>query len=605
MYRAPLKDLQFVIHELLDEPALQACPAYADYSPEVADAILEEAGKFATNVLDPLYKSADREGARWTPEGVATPQGFKTAYGQYVEGGWAGLRAPVEHGGQGMPIVIGTAVEELWAAANLAFKLCPMLTQGAVEALEHFGSAGQQAQYLAKMVSGEWTGTMNLTEPQAGSDLAAIRTRAVPAADHYRLFGQKIFITYGEHDLTPNIIHMVLARIDGAPPGVKGISMFIVPKVLVNGDGSLGARNDLQCLSIEHKLGIHGSPTCVMAYGQRGEGAVGYLVGEPGRGLEYMFVMMNAARLSVGLEGYAVAERAFQQAADWARTRVQGKPPGVAPVAGSVAGSVAASAAPIIHHPDVKRMLLGMRSQIEALRAVALYAAHQLDLGGKHPDPAVRAAAHARGDLLIPVVKGCSTEAGIEIASTGLQVHGGMGFIEETGAAQPYRDVRITTIYEGTTGIQSNDFVGRKIVRDRGVTMAALIADARRELAALDATEPAIAETREAVVEAIAALEAAVQHLLGAAAQAPDRAFAVSVPLLRLAGLALGGWMLAKSAGIAARKLAAGSSDADFLRGKIAAARFHAAHVLPQAQALSRTVIGGGASVLDVDAALI
>jgi alkylation response protein AidB-like acyl-CoA dehydrogenase len=451
------------------------------------------------------------------------------------------------------------------------------------------------------MVSGEWTGTMNLTEPQAGSDLAAIRTRAVPAADHYRLFGQKIFITYGEHDLTPNIIHMVLARIDGAPPGVKGISMFIVPKVLVNGDGSLGARNDLQCLSIEHKLGIHGSPTCVMAYGQRGEGAVGYLVGEPGRGLEYMFVMMNAARLSVGLEGYAVAERAFQQAADWARTRVQGKPPGVAPVA----GSVAASAAPIIHHPDVKRMLLGMRSQIEALRAVALYAAHQLDLGGKHPDPAVRAAAHARGDLLIPVVKGCSTEAGIEIASTGLQVHGGMGFIEETGAAQPYRDVRITTIYEGTTGIQSNDFVGRKIVRDRGVTMAALIADARRELAALDATEPAIAETREAAVEAIAALEAAVQHLLGAAAQAPDRAFAVSVPLLRLAGLALGGWMLAKSAGIAARKLAAGSSDADFLRGKIAAARFHAAHVLPQAQALSRTVIGGGASVLDVDAALI
>jgi hypothetical protein len=314
-----------------------------------------------------------------------------------------------------------------------------------------------------------------------------------------------------------------------------------------------------------------------------------------------MFVMMNAARLSVGLEGYAVAERAFQQAADWARTRVQGKPPGVAPVA----GSVAASAAPIIHHPDVKRMLLGMRSQIEALRAVALYAAHQLDLGGKHPDPAVRAAAHARGDLLIPVVKGCSTEAGIEIASTGLQVHGGMGFIEETGAAQPYRDVRITTIYEGTTGIQSNDFVGRKIVRDRGVTMAALIADARRELAALDATEPAIAETREAAVEAIAALEAAVQHLLGAAAQAPDRAFAVSVPLLRLAGLALGGWMLAKSAGIAARKLAAGSSDADFLRGKIAAARFHAAHVLPQAQALSRTVIGGGASVLDVDAALI
>lgn len=594
MYRAPLKDLQFVIHELLDESMLQACPAYGDYSPEVADAILEEAGKFAANVLDPLYKSADREGARWSAEGVITPQGFKAAYRQYVDGGWAGLRAPVEHGGQGMPTVIGTAVEEMWAAANLSFKLCPMLTQGAVEALEHFGTARQQAQYLAKMVSGEWTGTMNLTEPQAGSDLAAIRTRAVPAGDHYRLFGQKIFITYGDHDLAPNIIHLVLARIDGAPQGVKGISMFIVPKVLVNDDDSLGAGNDLQCLSIEHKLGIHGSPTCVMAYGQRGEGATGYLVGEAGRGLEYMFVMMNAARLSVGLEGYAVAERAFQQAVDWARTRVQGKPP-----------AAVSGAAPIIHHPDVKRMLLGMRSQIEALRAVALYAAYQLDLGSRHPDAAVRAAARARGDLLIPVVKGCSTEAGIEIASTGVQIHGGMGFIEETGAAQPYRDVRITTIYEGTTGIQSNDLVGRKLARDRGAAMASLLADARRELADLSSADTAVDAVRTAALVALDALELAVQHVLGATAQSPERALAVSVPLLRLAGYALGGWMLAKSAAIAATKLAAGASDVDFLRGKIAAARFYATHLLPQASALSRTVIDGGPSVLDVDAALI
>ncbi len=594
MYRAPLKDLQFVIHELLDESMLQACPAYGDYSPEVADAILEEAAKFAANVLDPLYKSADREGARWSAEGVITPQGFKAAYRQYVDGGWAGLRAPVEHGGQGMPTVIGTAVEEMWAAANLSFKLCPMLTQGAVEALEHFGTARQQAQYLAKMVSGEWTGTMNLTEPQAGSDLAAIRTRAVPAGDHYRLFGQKIFITYGDHDLAPNIIHLVLARIDGAPPGVKGISMFIVPKVLVNDDGSLGAGNDLQCLSIEHKLGIHGSPTCVMSYGQRGEGATGYLVGEAGRGLEYMFVMMNAARLSVGLEGYAVAERAFQQAVDWARTRVQGKPP-----------AAVSGAAPIIHHPDVKRMLLGMRSQIEALRAVALYAAYQLDLGSRHPDPAVRTAARARGDLLIPVVKGCSTEAGIEIASTGVQIHGGMGFIEETGAAQPYRDVRITTIYEGTTGIQSNDLVGRKLARDRGAAMASLLADARRELADLSSADTAVDAVRTAALVALDALELAVQHVLGATAQSPERALAISVPLLRLAGYALGGWMLAKSAAIAATKLAAGASDVDFLRGKIAVARFYATHLLPQASALSRTVIDGGASVLDVDAALI
>jgi acyl-CoA dehydrogenase len=594
MYRAPLKDLQFVIHELLDERALQGCPAFADYSPEVADAILEEAGKFAENVLDPLYKSSDREGARWTPEGVVTPKGFKAAYKQYADGGWAGLRASQESGGQGAPTMIGTAVEEMWAASNLSFKLCPMLTQGAVEALEHYGTDHQKNLFLPKMVSGEWTGTMNLTEPQAGSDLAAIRTRATPEGDHYRVFGQKIFITYGEHDFTPNIIHLVLARIDGAPPGVKGISMFIVPKVLVNDDGSLGARNDVQCISIEHKLGIHGSPTCVMAYGQK-EGAIGYLVGEPNRGLEYMFIMMNAARLSVGLEGYAVAERAFQQAAEWARTRVQGKPPVALPP----------GPAPIVHHPDVKRMLLTMRSQVEALRAVALYGAYQLDLGGKHADETVRRAAQARGDLLIPVIKGCSTEAGIELASLGVQVHGGMGFIEETGAAQAYRDVRITTIYEGTTAIQSNDFVGRKIARDRGAAIAALIADMRRELAAIEGGDVAVESARTAALEAVDALEAAARSVLEAFAQGPERALAVSVPMLRLTGYVLGGWLLAKSADIAARKLTAGAGDKDFLRGKIASARFHAAHVLPQAQALAKVVMAGASSVLEADAAIL
>ena len=594
MYRAPLKDLQFVIHELLDESALQACPAFADYSPEVADAILEEAGKFAENVLDPLYKSSDREGARWTPEGVVTPKGFKAAYQQYVEGGWAGLRASQESGGQGAPTMIGTAVEEMWAASNLSFKLCPMLTQGAVEALEHYGTDHQKNLFLPKMVSGEWTGTMNLTEPQAGSDLAAIRTRATPEGDHYRVFGQKIFITYGEHDFTPNIIHLVLARIDGAPPGVKGISMFIVPKVLVNDDGSLGARNDVQCISIEHKLGIHGSPTCVMAYGQK-DGAIGYLVGEPNRGLEYMFVMMNAARLSVGLEGYAVAERAFQQAAEWARTRVQGKPPVALPP----------GPAPIIHHPDVKRMLLTMRSQVEALRAVALYGAYQLDVGGKHADEGVRRAAQARGDLLIPVIKGCSTESGIELASLGVQVHGGMGFIEETGAAQAYRDVRITTIYEGTTAIQSNDFIGRKIARDRGAAMAALIADMRRELTAIKGGDSAVEAVRTATLEAIDALEAAVRQILESFAQGPERALAVSVPMLRLTGYVLGGWLLAKSADVAARKLTTGAGDKDFLRSKIASARFYAAHVLPQAQALAKVVTGGASSVLEADAAII
>jgi len=599
MYRAPLKDLRFNMHELIGESALQACPAYAEFSLDLADAVLEEAGKFAETVLDPLYKSGDRDGARWTPDGVIGAPGFKAAYQQFVEGGWASLRASPEHGGQGVPYVIGTAVEELWAASNLSFKLCPMLTQGAVEAIEQYGTEEQKHLYLAKMVSGEWTGTMNLTESQAGSDLAAIRTRAQPDGDHYRLFGQKIFITYGDHDFTPNTIHLVLARIDGAPAGVKGISMFIVPKFLVNADGSIGERNDVQSISIEHKLGIHASPTCVMAYGQK-QGAIGYLVGEANRGLEYMFVMMNAARLSVGLEGYAVADRAYQQAAEWARIRVQGKPP--------VPGINAP--APIIYHPDVKRMLLTMKSQIEALRAVAMYASLQLDLGARHPDAAIKAAAQTRGDLLIPVVKACSTEAGIELASLGVQIHGGMGFVEETGAAQPYRDVRITTIYEGTTAIQSNDFIGRKLARDRGAAMGSLIADMRSELATITPTgaadvTAAVIESKAATLEAIDALEFAVKSVLAASAQGPERALAVSVPALRLAGYVIGGWLLTKSAAIAARKLGESGADVDFLRGKLASARFYAGHILPQAHALARVVSAGAASVLEVDAAVV
>lgn len=594
MYRAPLKDLRFVLHELIGEQALQACPAYAEYSLDLADAVLEEAGKFAENVLDPLYKSGDQQGATWTPEGVIGAPGFKAAYQQFVEGGWASLRASPEHGGQGVPTVLGTAVEELWASSNLAFKLCPMLTQGAVEALEHYGSAAQKTLYLPKMVSGEWTGTMNLTEPQAGSDLAAIRTRAQPQGDHYRIFGQKIFITYGDHDFTPNTIHLVLARIDGAPAGVKGISMFVVPKVLVNEDGSLGAPNDVQCLSIEHKLGIHASPTCVMAYGQS-QGAVGYLVGEPNRGLEYMFVMMNAARLSVGLEGYAVAERAYQQALDWAGTRIQGKPPGVRQE----------GPAPIVHHPDVKRMLLSMKSQTEALRALTLYTAWQLDLGAQHPDELARARAQARGDLLIPVVKACSTETGIELASLGIQIHGGMGYVEETGAAQAYRDVRITTIYEGTTAIQSNDFAGRKLARDRGESMGALIADMRAELQALQIDHPAVMSARDASLAGVEELEQATHSLLQSYAQSPERALAVSVPMVRLAGYVIGGWLLTFSAAIAAHRLANGATDRDFLQGKIASARFYASHVLPQATALARVVATGADGVLDVGEAAL
>ncbi len=594
MYRAPVKDVRFVLRELIDEAALLACPAFADYSPDFADAVLEEAGKFAESVLDPLYQSGDREGATWTPEGVITPAGFKAAYAQYVEGGWPSLRAAAHYGGQAAPTVLGTAVEEFWGGSNLGFKLCPMLTQGAIEALEFRGSDAQKDLFLPRMVSGEWTGTMNLTEPQAGSDLAQVRTRATPAGADYRLFGQKIFITYGEHDLAANIIHMVLARIDGAPPGVKGISLFIVPKFIPDANGQPGVRNDVQCLSIEHKLGIHASPTCVMAFGQQ-DGAVGYLVGEANRGLEYMFVMMNAARLSVGLEGYAVAERAFQQAADWARTRVQGKPPVAA----------ASGPAPIIHHPDVKRMLLTMKSQVEAMRALGLYTAWNLDLGSGHPDAARRAAAQARGELLIPIVKGWSTENGIDIASLGIQVHGGMGYIEETGAAQPLRDVRITTIYEGTTGIQSNDLVGRKVGRDRGAALDALIADMQREIAALGAGDASVAIAKQAAAEAVAQLATATATILEAMSKSPERAYAVSVPFLKLCGFVMGGWLLAKSADVAARRLAAGDVDREFLAGKLATARFYAEQVLPQALGLARVVTGGAASVVEVDAALI
>src|SRR5712671_2293266 len=474
MYRAPLREMRFVLEELLGAGSLSASALLADYSDELARSVLEEAARFAETVLDPLNRPGDTHGARWTADGVVTAPGFREAYQAFAAGGWPGLGAEPQFGGQRVPRVLVSAVGEFWGSACLAFKLGPMLTHGAVHALELCGSAAQKQRYLPRMVSGEWTGTMVLTEAQAGSDLGQVRTRAVADGDHYRLFGQKIFIAWGDHDLTANTLHMVLGRIEGAPPGVKGISLFIVPKVLVNADGSLGARNDVRCLSIERKLGIHASPTCVLAFGER-NGAVGYLVGEPNRGLEYMFVMMNTARLSVGLEGYAIGERSYQHAAEWARTRIQGKPP-VAQSAGPL---------PIIHHPDIKRMLLVMKSTTEACRAVALYAAYQLDIASLHPDEKQRAAAQARADLLIPIVKGWCTETGNQVTGIGVQVHGGMGFIEETGAAQYIRDARITTIYEGTTGIQSNDLIGRKVGRDGGAAMNELIAEMSRELQGL------------------------------------------------------------------------------------------------------------------------
>ncbi|MDB6091478.1 MAG: acyl-CoA dehydrogenase [Gammaproteobacteria bacterium] len=592
MYRAPLRELRFVLDELLGAASLAACPDLGDYSDELAASVLDEAARFAQTVLDPLNKPGDSEGARWTSDGVVTARGFRDAYQQFVAGGWPQLGADPEFGGQRVPQVLATAVQELWASANLAFKLCPMLTHGAVHALELCGSKMQKQLFLHKMVSGEWTGTMDLTEPQAGSDLAQVRTRAVPDGKRFRVFGQKIFITWGDHDLTSNTIHMVLARIDGSPPGVKGISLFIVPKVLVNDDGSLGARNEVRCVSIEHKLGIHASPTCVLAFGDQ-DGAVAHLVGEANHGLAYMFIMMNAARLSVGLEGYAVGERAFQHAAEWARTRIQGKPPVAQP----------SGPAPIIHHPDVKRMLLTMKSSTEAARALALYAAFQLDLGAYAAEESQRTAAQIRADLLIPIVKGWCTEMGNEIAGLGVQVHGGMGFIEETGAAQYVRDVRITTIYEGTTGIQSNDLIGRKLGRDRGAAMQALLADMARELQALKTDNVAASATRKAALEAVTLLERATQSLLGMLASRPDLGMAVSVPYLKLCGFVIGGWLMAKSSAIAVAR--SGGPDREFYEGKIRTALFYAEQVLPSALALARVVESGSSSVVETDAALV
>src|SRR6516162_5120917 len=592
MYRAPVRELRFVLEELLDAQRLAASVRLADYSNELAQSVLEEAARFAENVLEPLNRPGDVEGARWTEHGVVTAPGFREAYAQFIAGGWVALGSDPEYGGQRVPRVLGSAVGEFWGSANLAFKLCPMLTHGAVHALELCGSPLQKRTFLPKMVQGEWTGTMVLTEPQAGSDLGQVRTRAVPEGDHYRLFGQKIFITWGDHDLTANTIHMVLARIEGAPPGVRGISLFIVPKVLVNADGSLGERNDVRCLSIEHKLGIHASPTCVLAFGEK-DGAFAELIGAPGRGLEYMFIMMNSARLSVGSEGYAVGERAFQRAAEWARTRVQGKPPVAAP----------SGPAPIIHHPDVKRMLLMMKSQTEASRALTLYGAFQFDLAEYGADEPARAAARARGELLTPIIKGWCTEIGNEVAAIGVQIHGGMGFIEETGAAQYMRDVRITTIYEGTTGIQSNDLIGRKLARDRGAAMGALLADMERELNAVTGSDPAVEAVRKATLEGVSFLGRATRALLEALATQPERAMAVSVPYLKLCGYVVGGWLLAKSAAIAAGHTS--GAERDFYAAKVRTAAFYAAQVLPNAAALARVVESGGASVIGTDAALI
>src|SRR5580765_6835865 len=504
-YRAPLAEMQFVMTELAGLDEVAQLPGFEDATPDTVAAILEEADKFATDVLDPLNRIGDREGARLDADGnVSTAAGFKDAYRKFCELGWNGLSKSADYGGQGMPQLVAAAIDEMWNAANMAFELCPMLTSGAIEAIERNGSEALKRIYLPKMVSGEWTGTMNLTEPQAGSDLAAVRSKAVRQPDGtYVISGNKIFITYGDHDYTDNIVHLVLARTPDAPPGTKGISLFVVPKFIVNTDGSLGAHNDVRCVSLEHKLGIHASPTAVLAFGDRA-GAVGYIVGEENRGLEYMFVMMNLARFGVGMQGVGIAERAYQRARDYARDRVQGR----------VAGAARDAAGGIIGHPDVRRMLMTMRAQTEAARALGYVTAAALDRAHRHPDADVRKRELAFAELMIPVVKGWNTEIAQQTAYLGVQVHGGMGYIEESGAAQYARDARITTIYEGTTGIQANDLIGRKIARDGGKALVAAIERMRgvqENLAAAGSDELAVIGKR--VRAAVDALEEATHWI--------------------------------------------------------------------------------------------
>jgi alkylation response protein AidB-like acyl-CoA dehydrogenase len=583
--------MRFVIEELAGLAEVSALPGYGEVNAELAEAVLGEAAKFAREVLDPLNRQGDKQGARLVDGRVSAPAGFKEAYRKFIEAGWNGLGGEPRYGGQGLPHLVATPVQEIWKSANMALCLAPMLTAGVLEALRVHGSPAQQATYLPKLTSGEWAGTMNLTEPQAGSDLSAVRTRAMREGDHYRIRGTKIFITWGEHDMTENIVHLVLARTPDAPEGVKGISLFIVPRFLPGPGGTPGERNEIRCVSLEHKLGIHGSPTCVLAYGDE-KGAVGYLVGEENRGLEYMFTMMNQARVAVGLEGVAIGERAYQHALEHARTRVQGRE----------IGQKSGDRVTIIHHPDVRRMLMSMRAQNEAMRALAYFAAGTLDKARHHPDPAQKRRAQALLDLLTPIVKGWCTEQGVEIASTGVQVHGGMGYVEETGAAQYLRDARITTIYEGTTGIQANDLIGRKVAHEKGATALAVIA-AMRGIEPQLAAENELAAVRANMKEAVDGLEAATRWIVDAFPKNAKAVAAVAVPYLKLFGTVAGGWMMARAALVAREKLRQPGADRDFLEAKLATARFYAEHELPRAIPLAREVTRGADSVLALEPA--
>jgi 3-(methylthio)propanoyl-CoA dehydrogenase len=587
-YRAPLRDMQFVLRELAGIDEVAKLPGCED-TIDVLDSILEEAAAFATGVLDPLNRIGDKEGCTWTDGAVTTPTGFKEAYKKFADAGWIGLPVPAEYGGQGLPSILLGPTLEMWNASNIGFANGPLLNQGAIEAIELCGTDEQKKTYIPNLVSGKWTGTMCLTEPQAGSDLAQVRAKAVPDGDHYRITGSKIFITFGEHDMAENIVHLLLARLPDAPEGTKGISLFIVPKFLVNPDGTLGERNDVVCASIEHKLGINGNPTCTLNYGEKGKGADGYLVGEANRGLEYMFVMMNAARFSVGVQGIALADRAYQHALEYAKERVQFR------------DVAARSKTPvtIIKHPDVRRMLMWQKATIEAMRALAYVTAAALDFAHKHPDEKVRKQNKAFVELMIPVVKAWCTENAVDLCSTALQVFGGMGYIEETGIAQQYRDVRIITIYEGTTGIQALDLLGRKLIGDMGATATAVGKRMEQTAKACAASDDAdVRSIGEALLGELATLTEVSQWIGMTGMGDMNKALACSVPYLKLWGVVAGGWQMARAAQIAAEKLAAGDSEKEFYKAKLATAKFYASHVLSQSAYYKRQIMDGSGDVM-------
>jgi 3-(methylthio)propanoyl-CoA dehydrogenase len=592
-YVPPLRDIRFVLEQLVGLDGLSKLGAYQHADPDTVFGVVEESGRFMADVVGPLNRVGDAVGVTLDGDGkVTTPPGFREAYRQYADAGWGAVPFPPEFGGGGFPWLVAVVMQEMLASASMVFSQCPLLTQGAIDMLAQHGSPWQQATFLEKMVSGEWTGTMDLTEPGAGSDLGAVRTKAVLADDGtWRITGQKIFITFGEHDLAGNIIHIVLARVPGAPPGTKGISCFIVPKYLVNEDGSLGARNDLRCVSIEHKLGTHASPTCVMSFGEGG-GAIGHLIGEANQGMRYMFTMMNTARLSVGVQGLSLAERSYQDALRYAQERRQGR----------AVGAPAGEPSPIVEHPDVRRMVLTMKAYIEAMRAMLYTNAVSIDLAREHPDQAEREARRELVDLLTPVCKAWCTDLGVELTSIGLQVHGGMGYVEETGVAQYLRDSRVAPIYEGTNGIQAIDLVTRKVPMRGGGVVADLLAQMEALDPELAAAGPELAAMRSALASGVSVLREATDWIMSRGLAEPDDALAGATPYLRLSGLVIGGWLLARSALAASRLLGdAGGSDVIFLRAKIGTARFYTEQLLPQTAGLLPAVTAGARPLFQVD----